>query len=56
MLLEYAAENIYELEGSLPHAWLFPKCSVIVHHGGSGTTAAATYAGVPQVRTYHRSR
>lgn len=21
-----------------PHDWLFPKCSVIIHHGGSGTT------------------
>ena len=27
--------------GSTPHDLLFPRCSVIVHHGGAGTTAAA---------------
>ncbi len=27
---------------------LFPLCSAIVHHGGSGTTAVAARAGVPQ--------
>lgn len=34
-----------------PHEWLFPQCSVIVHHGGAGTTAAALRAGVPTVVT-----
>ena len=28
---------------------LFPRVAAIVHHGGAGTTAAATRAGVPQV-------
>ena len=32
-----------------PHALLFPRTSVVVHHGGSGTTASALRAGVPQV-------
>jgi UDP:flavonoid glycosyltransferase YjiC (YdhE family) len=32
-----------------PHAWLFPRTAVVVHHGGSGTTAQALRAGVPQV-------
>ena len=32
-----------------PHAQLFPRVAVVVHHGGSGTTAAALRAGVPQV-------
>jgi len=32
-----------------PHDKLFPRCSVIVHHGGMGTTAAAMRAGTPQV-------
>ena len=32
-----------------PHALLFPRTAVVVHHGGSGTTAAALRAGVPQV-------
>jgi UDP:flavonoid glycosyltransferase YjiC (YdhE family) len=32
-----------------PHALLFPRTAVIVHHGGSGTTAQALRSGVPQV-------
>jgi len=32
-----------------PHDWLFPRVDAIVHHGGAGTTAAALYAGKPQV-------
>ncbi len=35
--------------GGAPHRALFPRCAVVVHHGGSGTTAAALRAGVPQV-------
>ena len=31
------------------HAWLFPKCSTIVHHGGAGTTHEAVWAGKPSV-------
>ena len=50
-LLAYAARNVFELGPSVPHAWLFPRCAVVVHHGGSGTTHAAAAAGIPQVRT-----
>ena len=32
----------------VPHAWLFPRCSAVIHHGGAGTTAAGFRAGVPQ--------
>jgi UDP:flavonoid glycosyltransferase YjiC (YdhE family) len=32
-----------------PHDWLFRRVDAIVHHGGAGTTAAALYAGKPQV-------
>jgi UDP:flavonoid glycosyltransferase YjiC (YdhE family) len=39
--------------GSIPHDLLFPRCSVVVHHGGAGTTAAAVRAGVPQVVVPH---
>ncbi|XP_009587418.1 uncharacterized protein [Nicotiana tomentosiformis] len=35
--------------GSVPYNWLFPRCAAAVHHGGSGSTAAALQAGVPQV-------
>ena len=40
--------NIFVL-GDTPHDWLFPKMSAVIHHGGSGTTATALRAGVPQV-------
>jgi len=33
----------------VPHALLFPRTAAVVHHGGSGTTASALRAGVPQV-------
>jgi UDP:flavonoid glycosyltransferase YjiC (YdhE family) len=36
-----------------PHAQLFPLCSVIVHHGGAGTTQSATLAGRPSVVVPH---
>ncbi len=32
-----------------PHARLFTRVAAVVHHGGSGTTAQALRAGVPQV-------
>lgn len=33
----------------VPHALLFPRTAVVVHHGGAGTTAQALRAGRPQV-------
>ncbi|MCL7713408.1 glycosyltransferase [Stenotrophomonas mori] len=33
----------------VPHGWLFPRVSTVVHHGGSGTTHSAARAGVPSV-------
>eukprot|EP00897_Mesotaenium_endlicherianum_P000869 jgi/Mesen1/10783/ME000091S10300 len=35
------------LIGSVPHTWLFQRCSAVVHHGGAGTTAAGIAAGKP---------
>jgi UDP:flavonoid glycosyltransferase YjiC (YdhE family) len=32
-----------------PHGWLFPQTSVVIHHGGAGTTHSAARAGVPSV-------
>ncbi len=45
---EGVSEQIYHLE-QVPHDWLFPQVSLVVHHGGAGTTATAAQAGVPQV-------
>jgi sterol 3beta-glucosyltransferase len=33
----------------IPHYWLFPQMSAIVHHGGAGTTGAALRSGVPSI-------
>ena len=35
--------------GSVPHTWLFPRCSAVCHHGGAGTSASGFAAGVPSV-------
>ncbi|MEV8504772.1 nucleotide disphospho-sugar-binding domain-containing protein [Actinoplanes sp. NPDC051475] len=35
--------------GYLPLSAFLDTCSLIVHHGGSGTTAAALHCGVPQL-------
>lgn len=35
----------------VPHTWLFPRCTCIVHHGGVGTTYEAIMACKPQVIT-----
>ena len=37
----------------LPHAWILPRAGAIVHHGGSGTTAAGLRAGLPSVVVPH---
>ncbi len=31
----------------VPHAWLFPRCSLVMHHCGAGTTHQGARAGVP---------
>jgi UDP:flavonoid glycosyltransferase YjiC (YdhE family) len=37
----------------VPHDWLFPRASGVIHHGGAGTTAAVLRAGVPQAVVWH---
>lgn len=44
--------NIFQI-GQAPHSELFPHCSLIVHHGGAGTTQAALMAGKPSVVVAH---
>ncbi len=36
---------------SVPHSWLFPRMTAVVHHGGAGTTGAGLRAGVPSIVT-----
>lgn len=37
----------------VPHDWLYPRAALVVHHGGAGTTAAVTRAGVPHAMVWH---
>ncbi|EFA80522.1 putative glycosyltransferase [Heterostelium album PN500] len=37
---------------NIDHGLLFQKCSVIIHHGGVGSTAAALRSGVPSIVTW----
>lgn len=32
-----------------PHDWLLPKCKMVIHHGGAGTTSAGLRAGIPNI-------
>ena len=41
-------ETIFPIDAA-PHEWLFPRVAAVVHHGGSGTTAAGLRAGKPTV-------
>ncbi|XP_062176449.1 sterol 3-beta-glucosyltransferase UGT80B1 isoform X5 [Alnus glutinosa] len=41
--------QLFCFTGSMPYKWLLPKCAAAIHHGGSGITAAALHAGIPQV-------
>ncbi|MDE0314754.1 MAG: glycosyltransferase [Candidatus Poribacteria bacterium] len=47
-----AGEDIFCTE-YVPHQWLFPQISCVVHHGGAGTTASVCRAKVPSVVVPH---
>ncbi len=40
---------IVAIEAYVPHAWLLPRCSVILHAASAGAVAAAMQAGIPQL-------
>ncbi len=42
-------ETLYLVDEHLDHQQVLPRCVAAVHHGGSGTTAAVTRAGIPSV-------
>lgn len=44
--------SIHHLQ-SAPHHELFPRCALVVHHGGAGTTHAASLAGCPSLIVEH---
>jgi vancomycin aglycone glucosyltransferase len=39
--------------GKVSHDQLFRHASLVVHHGGAGTTASALHAGTPQIVVPH---
>jgi sterol 3beta-glucosyltransferase len=51
-LVKNLPDEIFFLENA-PHSWLFPKMSVVVHHGGAGTTAEGLRAGIPSIIIPH---
>jgi UDP:flavonoid glycosyltransferase YjiC (YdhE family) len=48
-----AGSELVHVSGFVPHDWLFPRASCIIHHGGSGTAAAVFRAGKPSVYVPH---
>jgi len=44
--------RIYKIQ-KVPHQYVFPSCSAVVHHGGAGTTHSATLHGCPSVIIEH---
>ncbi|CAN6859000.1 unnamed protein product [Brassica oleracea] len=41
--------KLFCFSGMVPYNWLFRRCAAAIHHGGSGSTAAALHAGIPQI-------
>lgn len=41
--------HVFMLNSAIPHNLIFPQCSAIIHHGGSGTTHSAGRSGKPQL-------
>jgi sterol 3beta-glucosyltransferase len=39
-------DTIFKLDYA-PYDWLFPQMAMVIHHGGSGTTAFGFHSGVP---------
>jgi sterol 3beta-glucosyltransferase len=48
MFAQGASDRIHFAD-FVPHEWLFPHASCVVHHAGAGTTTAVARAGVPHV-------
>eukprot|EP00438_Fugacium_kawagutii_P001354 Skav232146 [mRNA] locus=scaffold1040:38651:39979:- [translate_table: standard] len=47
-LRAYCEKNLLIMDKT-PHGWLFPRCKVVVHHGGAGTLMASARSGSPTV-------
>lgn len=47
--VKYPPSNDLLYLDAVPHDWLLPRCCLIVHHGGAGTTSAGLRAGIPNI-------
>jgi len=47
-LKNQTSKDLFYLD-AVPHDWLLPRCKMIIHHGGAGTTSAGLRAGIPHV-------
>ena len=45
---DLSSNDLLYLE-AIPHDWLLPRCKMVIHHGGAGTTAAGLRAGIPNI-------
>lgn len=43
-----SSDDLLYLEAA-PHDWLLPRCKIVIHHGGAGTTSAGLRAGIPNI-------
>ncbi len=50
LLNDYFGEQVF-VAAYAPHSLLFPRASIVVHHGGVGSTAQALASGRPQLVT-----
>ena len=41
-------ENVLVMD-AVSHDWLLPRCKIVIHHGGAGTTAAGLRSGIPNL-------
>ena len=48
-----SSPRVHVVTAPLSHHALLPRCSLAIHHGGAGTTAAVARAAVPQVVVPH---
>lgn len=51
--LGFCSNNHVHYLSTAPHSTIFPRCCLVVHHGGAGTSQAALRAGKPSVIVAH---
>jgi sterol 3beta-glucosyltransferase len=47
-IVNRSSKEVLYLE-AVPHDWLLPRCKMVIHHGGAGTTSAGLRASIPNI-------